>query len=793
MQLEDEEDHVVVASMEGMPTQAELRAMSAEKMQDVLRAINKRLPEAMRVEVEEPAEESKLRALLEDVLGYSSSTLAPRRPSLSICPSTPKSPLTKDCTNTPSHLAAPASSSPLPLKSPSFVLRPESAPTSPCCDQSSPTRNAAQRALHGITALLAPPAGIPAELLNGHAEHLRARESPMRDPFVMPMSDDHVEMMTVTPMQTKKRTLDPVEEEVHAEEAEEKKEENAKTLVRVKRARYSEGTAATATPVTSPTRLTRSQSARLAADKVRVTRSMASGIAAASSPRPSVSTPAVGRRGRSRRDSVSVTPAASVSAVSSPPSEGGLSSIPFPSFTDSLPVVPDNTLDAITVEAPSTVDIGAQVAARLSEVTPWNAGPHYSDEEDEECDWSMVAEAGTVKSDLSVEDRAALLEGVEVDELDVTVREPFSLAPTPAPEADEENEMGGTSSMCPQSAVKRTFGDEEDEDLESSPATIRKTKADRTSYTLRSDDESTSEEEADLMSDFLLRELHSKMASEASSECPQSAVKRHAYDEESDDGDASDGTVKLDTSRTLHSDELDETSSEDDDDDAGVITMRSTSQRTLRRTREEDEDELYSTPSSGARVRFPVSAVSSTSARDEEEDYLEAAWGGTRALKGASIWWQDSDDLEFSESSASADSPSPLRRFSSPLKHGVVEDPVGFRPTAPVLGESSTSTSTWMFVTQSPPRAAGAGRRVVDVSPIRIRDFASPARVVQSPGMVATAAVRSRALRELFPDRASSPARAKTSSVVSTPSSNESDWVVPGSATPKGKGKAKAK
>ncbi|KZV85372.1 hypothetical protein EXIGLDRAFT_261375 [Exidia glandulosa HHB12029] len=123
MQLEDE-DHVVVASMEGMPTQADLRAMSVEKMQDVLRAINKRLPEAMRVEVEEPAEGSKLRALLEDVLGYSSSTLAPRRPSLSICPSTPTSPLTKDCTNTPSHLAAPASSSPMPLKSPSFVFRP---------------------------------------------------------------------------------------------------------------------------------------------------------------------------------------------------------------------------------------------------------------------------------------------------------------------------------------------------------------------------------------------------------------------------------------------------------------------------------------------------------------------------------------------------------------------------------------------------------------------------------------------------------------------------------------------
>ncbi|KZV90068.1 hypothetical protein EXIGLDRAFT_771191 [Exidia glandulosa HHB12029] len=81
----------------------------------------------------------------------------------------------------------------------------------------------------------------PVELLNGHAEHLRACESPMRDPFVMPMSDDHVEMMTVTPMQTKKRTLDPVEEEVHAEEAEDKKElEKEKTSVRVKRARYSE-------------------------------------------------------------------------------------------------------------------------------------------------------------------------------------------------------------------------------------------------------------------------------------------------------------------------------------------------------------------------------------------------------------------------------------------------------------------------------------------------------------------------------------------------------------------------
>ncbi|KZV96518.1 hypothetical protein EXIGLDRAFT_765324 [Exidia glandulosa HHB12029] len=255
----------------------------------------KRLPEAMRVEVEEPVEESKLHALREDVLSYSSSTLAPRRPSLSISLSTPTSPRSKDRTKSPSHLAAPASSSPVPLKSPSFVLHPES----PCCDQPSPTRNATQRAL------LAPLAGIPAELLNGHPEYLRARESPMRDPFefVLPMSNDHV----APPIQTKKRTLHSVEEDVRAEEVEERKEqESEKTSVRVKRAR---GTAAPATLVTSPTRLTRSQSAQRAVDKVRVIRWMASGIAAASSPRPSASTPAVGRRGGSRRDTVSIMPA----------------------------------------------------------------------------------------------------------------------------------------------------------------------------------------------------------------------------------------------------------------------------------------------------------------------------------------------------------------------------------------------------------------------------------------------------------------------------------------------------
>ncbi|KZV97165.1 hypothetical protein EXIGLDRAFT_703994 [Exidia glandulosa HHB12029] len=243
--------------------------------------------------------------------------------------------------------------------------------------------------------------------------------------------------------------LDPMEEEVHAEEAKEKKElENEKTSVCVKLARYSEGTAATATLVTSPTRLTRSQSARLAADKVRVTRSMASGIAAASSLRPSASTPAVERLGCCASQTSDIAPV----------------------------------------------------------VTPSNSGPNYSDEEDEECDWSMVAEAGTVKRDLSVEDRAALLEEREVDELDVTGREPSWFVP--ASEADEYDDMGAvlaTSSMCPQSAVMRKLRDKE-EDLESSPATI--TKADKTSYTVCSDES----EEAELVSDFLLHDLRARRA-----------------------------------------------------------------------------------------------------------------------------------------------------------------------------------------------------------------------------------------------------------------------------------------
>lgn len=78
-------------------------------------------------------------------------------------------------------------------------------PASPCCEQS-PTRSAGARALHGITALLTPPSGIPAELLNGHAEYMRAREPASPSP-----STNTIEPEAEQPQ--RKRTLEPVVEE----------------------------------------------------------------------------------------------------------------------------------------------------------------------------------------------------------------------------------------------------------------------------------------------------------------------------------------------------------------------------------------------------------------------------------------------------------------------------------------------------------------------------------------------------------------------------------------------------
>lgn len=182
----------------------------------------KRLPEAMRIGAScarcsrtflATRGSSSLRrdGAAQSNTSYCSSTLAPRRPSLSICPSTPTSPLTKShdlaiSSRGPRILVSPAAQVPVFRPSPRVaVLRPVLTNT-----QRRPTRAPRQHGAHR------PTCGIPAELPNGHAEQLRARESPMCDPFVVPMSDDHVAMMTAMSMQTKKRALDPAEEDVGA-------------------------------------------------------------------------------------------------------------------------------------------------------------------------------------------------------------------------------------------------------------------------------------------------------------------------------------------------------------------------------------------------------------------------------------------------------------------------------------------------------------------------------------------------------------------------------------------------
>lgn len=53
----------------GVETHGALRALSAEQMEDVARAINERLPESMRIAFG-TGERKRLRGLLEDMLGY---------------------------------------------------------------------------------------------------------------------------------------------------------------------------------------------------------------------------------------------------------------------------------------------------------------------------------------------------------------------------------------------------------------------------------------------------------------------------------------------------------------------------------------------------------------------------------------------------------------------------------------------------------------------------------------------------------------------------------------------------
>ncbi|KZV93937.1 hypothetical protein EXIGLDRAFT_767598 [Exidia glandulosa HHB12029] len=213
MQLEDDEDPVVVAPMEGMPTQDDLRTMSVEKMLDILRAINKRLPERCASRSRSP---SKRASSARAARGRSwIFKLDPR--------SSPSIPIHLPVDSNiaahqrPHELAVPsrracflfAHAAEVVAVRPSVRVFAELAMLRPVFVYAQ-RRSARAPRRHGAPRSTCWYPRRAAQWARG--------ASAMRDPFVTPMSDDHVEMMTVTPVQTKKRTLDPVEEEVHAEE-----------------------------------------------------------------------------------------------------------------------------------------------------------------------------------------------------------------------------------------------------------------------------------------------------------------------------------------------------------------------------------------------------------------------------------------------------------------------------------------------------------------------------------------------------------------------------------------------